>query len=128
MNMNEQPTVIRTERGLTIAGTRITLYQIMDFLKADYAPEEILTGFRLTIKQMTEVMDYLDAHRDDVEAEYQHVVALAEANRRYWEARNQKRFERIAVMPTKPEHADLWRKLQTWKAQLVCGTVVRNHS
>lgn len=31
---NEQATIIRTERGLTISGTRITLYDVMDFLKA----------------------------------------------------------------------------------------------
>jgi len=39
MNMKDQSTVVRTERDLTIAGTRITLYQIMDFLKANYSPE-----------------------------------------------------------------------------------------
>ena len=32
----EQLTIIRTERGLTIAGTRITLYQIMDYIHANY--------------------------------------------------------------------------------------------
>ena len=33
---NEQPAIIRTERGLSIAGTRITLYDVMDYLKAQY--------------------------------------------------------------------------------------------
>ena len=36
---NGQPTVIRTGRGLTVAGTRITLYAIMDFIKEDYPPK-----------------------------------------------------------------------------------------
>ncbi len=31
-----QSAVIRTDRGLTIAGTRITLYTIMDYLKLDW--------------------------------------------------------------------------------------------
>lgn len=31
---NRQTAIIRTERGLTIAGTRLTLYDVMDFLKA----------------------------------------------------------------------------------------------
>ncbi len=30
--VNPQPTVIRTSRGLSIAGTRTTLYSIMDYL------------------------------------------------------------------------------------------------
>ena len=35
---NGQSVIIRTERGLTIAGTRITLYDVMDYLKAQYPP------------------------------------------------------------------------------------------
>jgi len=31
-----QATIIRTERGLTISGTRITLYDVMDYRKAHY--------------------------------------------------------------------------------------------
>ena len=34
-----QPRVVRTERGLSIAGTRITLYDVMDYLKADWPPK-----------------------------------------------------------------------------------------
>ena len=34
--MNGSPAIIRTERGLTIKGTRITLYDVMEYLKADY--------------------------------------------------------------------------------------------
>jgi hypothetical protein len=31
---NELSAIIRTERGLTIAGTRITLYDVMDYVTA----------------------------------------------------------------------------------------------
>ncbi len=111
-------TVVRTERGLTIAGTRITLYQIMDFLKADCSMEEILTCFRLTIRQMTDVLKYIETHRSEVESEYQQVLDLADENRRYWEERNRERFERIAKTT---EHTELRNKLQIWKARL-CPT------
>jgi hypothetical protein len=33
---DRQATVIRTERGLTIAGTRITLYDVLDYLYAGW--------------------------------------------------------------------------------------------
>ena len=33
-----QPTVVRTPGGLFIAGTRITLYDVMDYLAADWPP------------------------------------------------------------------------------------------
>ena len=38
---NEQSSIILTERGLTIAGTRITLYDVMDYLKVQYPPKLI---------------------------------------------------------------------------------------
>ena len=38
---NTEATVVRTERGLTIAGTRITLYNIMDYVTAGYPAEYI---------------------------------------------------------------------------------------
>lgn len=116
--INPQPTVVRTNRGLSIAGTRITLYQIMDYLKANQPPELIRDRFRLTIRQMREVMTYIDTHHDEVEAEYQQVVEKAEANRRYWENRNRERLTKVATLPLKPEQAEIWSKLQAWKAKL----------
>ncbi len=38
---NEQPAIIRTGRGLTIAGMRTTLYRIMDYVKAGWPPKLI---------------------------------------------------------------------------------------
>lgn len=38
---NGQTSVIRTERGLTISGTRITLYDVMDYVIAQYPPKFI---------------------------------------------------------------------------------------
>lgn len=38
---NKQSAIIRTERGLTIAGTRITLYDVMDYLTSGWFPQLI---------------------------------------------------------------------------------------
>jgi len=53
-----QPTVIRTSRGLSIAGTRITLYSLLDYLHAGWPSHLIRDEFNLTDHQMTEVMQY----------------------------------------------------------------------
>jgi hypothetical protein len=45
---NEPTAIIRTERGLTIAGTRITIYDIMDYVTAQYPPKFIRGLFDLT--------------------------------------------------------------------------------
>ena len=72
------PGVIRTERGLSIAGTRITLYDVMDYLKADWPPGLIRQWLDLTEQQMADVMMYIEEHQAEVEAEYQQVLAYAD--------------------------------------------------
>lgn len=113
-----QPTVVRTSRGLSIAGTRITLYSILDYLHAGWPPHLIRDEFSLTENQIAEVMQYIDTHRDEVETEYQAVLQQAEENRQYWEARNKERLARVAVLPPKPGHEELRAKLQAAKAKL----------
>ena len=113
-----QPTVIRSSRGLSIAGTRITLYDIMDYLTADWPPDLIRDWFGLADKQMADVMDYIETHRAEVEAEYQLVLQQAEQVRHYWEAHNQERFAQIDAMPPKPGQEEIRARLAAWKAQL----------
>jgi uncharacterized protein (DUF433 family) len=114
-----QPTVIRTSRGLSIAGTRITLYSLLDYLHAGWPSHLIRDEFNLADHQMTEVMRYIETHRDEVEAEYQAVLQQAEENRRYWEARNKERLFRTAAPPPKPGQEKLRAKLQAAKEKLV---------
>jgi uncharacterized protein (DUF433 family) len=114
----ESPTVVRTERGLSIAGTRMTLYQIMDYLNAGWPAKLIRDRLDLTDQQIADVMAYIDEHRTEVEAEYQEVLQEAEESRRYWEERNRDRFAKIAAMPPKPEQAALRAKLQAQKEKL----------
>ena len=113
-----QPTVIRTSRGLSIAGRRLTLYSIMDYLQAGWPPHLIRDEFNLTDKQMADVMEYIETHREAVEKEYQAVLQHAEENRQYWEARNRQRQEHIARTPPKPGQEKLRAKLQAAKARL----------
>lgn len=114
----QNTTVIRTGRGLTIAGTRITLYSVMDYVTADWPPELIKHWLNLTDKQITDVMDYIETHREEVEAEYQIVLREAEEIRKYWEERNRERFAQIAAMPPKPGQEEIRAKLRAWKERL----------
>lgn len=111
-------TVVRTSRGLSIAGRRLTLYSIMDYLRAGWPPHLIRDEFTLTDTQMTDVMEYITAHRDQVEQEYQAVLQQAEENWRYWETRNRERFERMAQTSLPPGQEQLRAKLQAVKARL----------
>jgi uncharacterized protein (DUF433 family) len=113
-----QPTVLRTSRGLSIAGTRITIYAVMDYVTAGYSPNVIQEAFKLTGQQIADVMAYIKKHRAEVEAEYRQVLQEAEENRRYWEERNRERFEAIASLPPTPEQAAIRAKLAEEKTKL----------
>ncbi len=112
-----QPTVVRNSLGLAINGTRITLYDIMDYVKNEWAPERIQKWFKLTDKQIADVMDYIQNNRAAVEDEYQQVLKHGEEIRQYWEERNRELLAKIGKVPP-PGKEELWKKLQAWKARL----------
>ena len=115
---NAQAAIVRTSRGLSIAGTRITLYQVMDYVKAGWPPELIQHWLDLSEQQIADAMDYIATHRSEVEAEYEMVLQQAEESRQYWEARNRERFATLAATTPKPGQEAIRAKLQAWKAKL----------
>lgn len=114
---NGQTTIIRTERGLTIASTRITLYDVMDYVTSQYPAKFIRGLFNLTDEQIAAALAYIEAHRAEVEAEYQTVLIEAEELRQYYEERNQDLIARLATKSPKPGMEDAWAKLQAQKAK-----------
>ena len=82
--------------------------------------DEIRDIPRLTDEQVRVALDYIAAHRDEVEAEYQQVVAESEEIRRYWEERNRERFARIAATPPSPEKLALLAEVE-WRRAFHCA-------
>lgn len=107
-----QNIVVRTSRGLTIAGTRITLYTIMDHLKDEWPPHLIQDWFNLTNQQIQGVIDYIEAHQEEVEAEYQQVLKEAEETEQYWREYNREHLAKVAAMPPKPGEEKIRAKLK----------------
>ena len=113
-----QTTVVRTSRGLSIAGTRITLYDVMDYLTAGWPPTLIQHWLNLTEQQMTDVMAYITQHYDAVEQEYQCVLQQAQEIQQYWEAKHRERPGPSTNVPSQPDHEALRATLRAWKARL----------
>ena len=111
-------TVVRAPGGLFIVGTRITLYDVMDYLAADWPPHLIRQWLNLTEQQMTDVLQYIGVHRAEFEAEYQQVLQQTEDIRQYWNVRNRERLAHIAAKPPTPGQEAARAKLQEWKAKL----------
>ena len=114
---DEQTAIVHTERGLTIAGTRITIYDIMDYVTAQYPAKFIRGLFDLTEAQINAPLAYIEANRAEVEAEYQRVLEEAEELRLYYEEKNRDLIARIAAGPPKPGTEAAWEKLRVAKAK-----------
>ena len=114
---NGKTTIIRTERGLTISGTRITLYDVMDYVTAQYPSKFIQGLFDLTEEQINIALAYIETHRAEVEAEYRQVLKEAEKLRQYYEEQNRERVARSAAQPPKPGTEAAWEKLRAAKAK-----------
>lgn len=115
----ENSTVTRTERGLVVRGSRLTLYQIMDYLLADYSREMILEYHPwLSAEQLDDVLNYIETNREEFEAEYKEVVEYSEEIRRYWEERNRERIAQFNPDKLSPERRAVWDKLEAWRKEI----------
>jgi len=119
---NGQANIIRTERGLTISGTRITVYDVMDYVTEQYPQKFIRAMLSLTDEQVDAALSYINAHRDEVEAEYQAVLKEAEELRQYYEEQNHDLIARIAAKPPKPGTEAIRAKLQARRVKLESQT------
>jgi len=116
--LNQQPIVTRTERGLTITGTRITIYDVMDYVAAKYPPQFIQGLLHLTETQINEALKYIQANRVEVESEYQLVLKEAEELKNFYAEQNHELTAKISKMPSPSGREAVWQKLRQQKAEL----------
>jgi uncharacterized protein (DUF433 family) len=79
------PLIVETSRGPCIAGTRITIYAIMDYLKSGLSHDLIKQNFLLSDEQLHAVLQYLAAHREELEDRYTEIVQRSEERRAHYE-------------------------------------------
>jgi uncharacterized protein (DUF433 family) len=72
--------IINRGRGPEISGTRITVYDVMDYYKHGWHRDEIATLFRLSSRAIQAAIDYIESHSDEVTADYE---AILERHRDY---------------------------------------------
>ena len=108
----ENQTIVRTEGGLTVKGSRLTLYYIMDAMREDNSLKNIRDIYELTDEEMLDILDYIHLNKEAVQKEYQEVLQSAEKNRKYWEERNRE------LMAKSYQQREVIRaKLSEWREQ-----------
>lgn len=119
LTFSEPAIIIRTERGLVLAGTRITLYDVMDYVTENYPPKFIRAMLGLTDEQVAAALFYIETHRAEVETEYQFILKEAEELQQYYEEENRDRVTRIAAKSSKLGKEAIRAKLEAEKAKLM---------
>jgi uncharacterized protein (DUF433 family) len=66
--------IINRGRGPEIAGTRITVYDVMDYYKEGWHRDQIAVLFRLSSRDIQAAIDYIEAHKEEVSAEYEKIL------------------------------------------------------
>ena len=66
--------IINRGRGPEIAGTRITVFDVLDYRKHNWHRDRIAAQFRLSSAHIQAAFDYIDAHTEDVMAAYQKIL------------------------------------------------------
>ncbi len=69
--------IIDRGRGPEIAGTRITVYDIVDYFDEGWHPAAIATLFRISSREVDAALHYIEQHEEEVRAEYQRILARA---------------------------------------------------
>lgn len=67
--------IINRGRGPEIEGTRITVYDVLDYVRQGWHRDRIAALFRLSSRDIQAALDYINQHHDDVIASYQRIRA-----------------------------------------------------
>jgi uncharacterized protein (DUF433 family) len=65
-------------RGPEIRGTRITVYDLLDYLTAGWPVPRIAALFRISVEQAEAAVAYIEQHRAEVMANYARILERAE--------------------------------------------------
>lgn len=65
---------IDRERGAALAGTRITVYDVLDYLQAGHHPSYIAAALGISSTEVLMAMRYIEENKAEVWAEYQKML------------------------------------------------------
>ncbi|MFI5459575.1 MAG: DUF433 domain-containing protein [Isosphaerales bacterium] len=69
-----EPKIIKVGNTPRIEGSRITVFDILDYLRADWHPTQIALLFRLSSRQVDAAVRYIDEHKDEVMEQYNRIL------------------------------------------------------
>ena len=115
-NGNNSSLIVEIPRGPSIAGTRITVYSVMDLIKANWSKERILQHMPITAEQLDAVYDYIAQHKAEVERDYARILQSSEELRAHYEQIFRERSPFPPEMPWEEQKKLMLQKAAEMKA------------
>jgi uncharacterized protein (DUF433 family) len=66
--------IIKTGRNPRIAGTRISVYALLEYLEDGWRPEDVAFSLNLTKDQVDAAIHYIEQHKQEVMLEYEQIM------------------------------------------------------
>lgn len=107
----QTPLIVETKRGPCIAGTRITVFSVMDYLKGEWSRDSVKQAMGISDEQLDAVLAYITRHKEVVENEYAAIVRRSDARRAAYEKLFHDRSPFPPHMPLEERVARLRQKL-----------------
>jgi len=120
-NTTTSPLIVELPRGPSIAGTRITVYSVMDYIKANRSKEEIIESMTISLEQLDAVYEYIEQHREEVERDYAEILRRSEELRERYDKVFWERTPFPPDMPPEELKAALIQRLEEKKRQLLAS-------
>ena len=106
-----KPSIIDRGRGPEIAGSRITVFDVLSETRAGRPVEQLAREWNLSVEQIECALRYIDEHSEDVEREWAEIQRQNAEDRAESEARVAE-----ALANWKPSNPELWENFQRVKA------------
>lgn len=102
--MTDEPLLHDRGRGPEIKGTRITVYDVLDYHKSGRPAEWIADLLRVTVPQVEAAVRYIESHRDEVMPAYEEMLERdRRGNPSHIEALLEKSHEKLLALKSEIE-------------------------
>jgi uncharacterized protein (DUF433 family) len=117
-----EATIIDRGRGPEVAGTRITVYDVLDYHKLGWHRDVIASTLSLSSRQVEVAIRYIEEHRDEVMADYAEMLARdARGNPPELQAKLDAGHERFLAMVRERRKAKNHRQPEQARSRLLGG-------
>lgn len=110
ITQTKEPTryhIIESDLGPLISESRMTVYDVLEAQNSGQTLYEISMNRNLSPMQVQVAFEYIEQHRERLQAELEEILKVAAERKRYYDAIAEEIRQKIAQLPITPQRAKL---------------------